>query len=120
MDQRQQRGDVGLAGGGPGAQASVQALGKVLARSADGGGSGTTSLSKFSAQFTVPSGAVPPGQWRLSVAATLTAPGGGTETIPAGALVDSDGASVTSAGGTGVLLGNRPLPVWPWPPTFPH
>jgi len=84
------------------------------------GGSGNTSLSKYSAQLTVASGAVPPGIWSLSVAATLNIPGGGTATIPAGSVVNSDGVSVTSAGGTGVLYGARPMPVWPWPATFPH
>jgi hypothetical protein len=85
------------------------------------GGDDDQGLGKWSERITIAaSSTVPPGVWVLSVAATFTDEDG-TFTIPAGALVNSDGKSFTigSTAGAGMLLGARPKPVWPWPKPWP-
>ena len=81
------------------------------------GGSGD--LERLSQRIQLTAGAVPPGSWYLTVAATLVRTGGNI-TVPVGSLVVSDGKSVTIAGtGYGVAVGARGKPVWPWPEPWP-
>ena len=84
-----------------------------------GGGNEPGLMGKWSERMVITAGALPPGTWILSAAATLNTGGGGSQSIPAGSVVDSDGSTVTAGAWFGWLLGERPKPIWPFPKPWP-
>lgn len=90
-------------------------------------GPGGITTGKYGPVVNIGAGAaIPPGQWFVSGAFTLTVPN--TSTSPPttatiscpGGFVDSDGTNaVMTAAGTASQLGAQPPPTWPWPPPWP-
>lgn len=81
-------------------------------------GSATTGL--YGVPIALAAGApIPPGQYFIDGAWSITAPGGSVHDMEAGYCV-SDGTNATiTAAGNAIPLGAGPAPVWPWPEPWP-
>lgn len=86
---------------------------------------GGITTGKYSQAIAIGAGGVlPPGQFFVPGAYTLTVPnaaGTGTTTIAGtGGYVESDGVNCTlTAAGNVTMLGAQPAPTWPWPAPWP-
>ena len=70
--------------------------------------------------------AIPPGEWFVSGAFTLTVPNMTTSppttstiSCPGGYVVSDGTNAVITAAGTAAQLGAQPAGQWPWPPPWP-
>lgn len=77
-------------------------------------------LGRYANPITLTAGAaLPPGEYFLSGAATITTPDGTATSIPGGFVV-SDGSNVAiTAAGTAIPLGAGLPDTWPWPLPWP-